>query len=650
MPISPRNPSHGNHPPGANRKWSPGIAAVFTLAAIGAGLALLATPVPFTADHLWTLGLFAVLQFVLMALTVPARSFNRKARGFITFDLLAVTALLLLFGPQLAAWAAALAACLYTLAAHCRRERPLLLAVRALGTASLYLLGTLAAGYAWVAVGGEAPVTQFGAPTLARVIVLIAVLQFTGRVLNILLFWPVAIHGTRRGPPIHWSAILLEFIVAWAGVAATRAFLTLPLHGFALYLLLILVIAALLKLAVRAGERELSRSSELAAVNRVNQAANATRNLDELIETIFEECRRLMPFSAFIFGLHSPEDDEIDIRLRYDAGVRRGPRKQETGGGILGWVMTKRESVLIADSRLSAHPCLADRRTAGTPAISIIAAVIEAHSETVGVITIQDYHPRAFGPHHLELLESFTRQIGVAIANKRLFTALQTYQKQLEKRVVSRTRELEHTNTSLRKATEQKEELLRRLEAENRRDPLTGLANRRYLKDMLRQEHYRAQRFGHPLSIAVGDLDHFKYINDRWGHILGDEVLMRIAALLRNNLRATDFPARYGGEEFVILLPETPLEGALSMCEKLRSRIAGHDWEELAGGLEVTMSFGASDHLGNGQRDIESLADADAALYRAKAEGRNLVRSPWGASRSEAVSARPPGRNTTPPR
>ncbi|HET7370082.1 MAG TPA: GGDEF domain-containing protein, partial [Gammaproteobacteria bacterium] len=171
----------------------------------------------------------------------------------------------------------------------------------------------------------------------------------------------------------------------------------------------------------------------------------------------------------------------------------------------------------------------------------------------------------------------------------------------------------------------QKEILLARVEQESRQDVLTGLANRRRLDEALDQELRRALRFNHPVALVMGDLDHFKQINDTHGHALGDEVLYQVAEVLRQGVRATDFVARYGGEEFVILLPETNQEQAATVCEKLRELIADAPWKDLDSRLAVTMSFGVAAFAGESQTAAGLLAEADRALYAAKHGGRDRV-------------------------
>jgi diguanylate cyclase (GGDEF)-like protein len=151
------------------------------------------------------------------------------------------------------------------------------------------------------------------------------------------------------------------------------------------------------------------------------------------------------------------------------------------------------------------------------------------------------------------------------------------------------------------------------------RDPLTGLRNRRYL-DRVRDE--AALDLPGPVSLAVIDLDHFKTINDRFGHPVGDSVLVRVAELLVEELRTEDVVMRTGGEEFVVLMPRTTPDAALACCERLREAFHDEPWWKLAPALTLTASIGvvsAPDAC-----DLDGLArDADERLYAAKRAGRD---------------------------
>lgn len=159
-------------------------------------------------------------------------------------------------------------------------------------------------------------------------------------------------------------------------------------------------------------------------------------------------------------------------------------------------------------------------------------------------------------------------------------------------------------------------------------DALTECLNRRALVEKLRDELDRAERYNHRLSVLMVDLDHFKSINDSFGHLVGDAVLRQMGELLREQARTVDVVARYGGEEFVIVVPDTDVEGGVVFAERLRERIEKHKFSE--GDLEVavTVSIGVADVVAGKKRTVnEILKLADDALYRAKADGRNRVRS-----------------------
>ncbi|MDI6711193.1 MAG: diguanylate cyclase [Bacillota bacterium] len=169
------------------------------------------------------------------------------------------------------------------------------------------------------------------------------------------------------------------------------------------------------------------------------------------------------------------------------------------------------------------------------------------------------------------------------------------------------------------------------LEREVRRlaatDFLTGLLNRRFFMDRLETEINRAARENINLSLVITDIDHFKRVNDTWGHQAGDLVLREFAACLTSLCRPYDFTGRYGGEEFIICLPRTDCDQAAAVAERMRAGIERLSVPLAAGAcVSVTSSFGVASLAGPEAQDIDSLINqADKALYRAKAEGRNRV-------------------------
>ncbi|SMC21842.1 diguanylate cyclase (GGDEF) domain-containing protein [Andreprevotia lacus DSM 23236] len=191
--------------------------------------------------------------------------------------------------------------------------------------------------------------------------------------------------------------------------------------------------------------------------------------------------------------------------------------------------------------------------------------------------------------------------------------------KRLETRL--RLRQSDQENLALQARLLQHQAVLSTLSREVETDALTGVANRRALENQLDQ---LALHSGLGFSMLMLDIDHFKAINDSYGHAVGDAVLAAIGQLLRDNCRNGETIARYGGEEFCLLLPGLDLAAAHAIAERVRRRVAAQPWRDIANGLAVTTSIGcATAHGDEGPRGV--LARADALLYRAKKQGRNRV-------------------------
>lgn len=178
----------------------------------------------------------------------------------------------------------------------------------------------------------------------------------------------------------------------------------------------------------------------------------------------------------------------------------------------------------------------------------------------------------------------------------------------------------------LEKANAELQNKQRELERATRQDGLTGLFNRNTFVELTHRELARAQRQGSPTTILLLDLDHFKHVNDTWGHPAGDAVLRHVATLAASTVRSTDLVGRLGGEEFIVLLPNTTVHAARNLAEKLRQRIESSpvQWEKLS--IPITTSVGLAGTTAQEKRDFDRLySDADKALYVAKQQGRNRV-------------------------
>ncbi|WP_188904661.1 diguanylate cyclase [Deinococcus aerophilus] len=194
-----------------------------------------------------------------------------------------------------------------------------------------------------------------------------------------------------------------------------------------------------------------------------------------------------------------------------------------------------------------------------------------------------------------------------------------------------RSIELTAANEALERLNAEKTHLLSILETQSKllerqvsEDDLTGLYNRRYVEQVLAREFKRHKEDGIPLTVAMVDLDHFKQVNDRFSHMVGDQVLRQMGTLFREVVRPSDIVARFGGEEFLIVLPGTDLQQGIRICERLSHHVTSFAWDELQTNLEVTLSIGvAADLSVPNHEKLVSLADA--RLYQAKAAGRNQV-------------------------
>jgi diguanylate cyclase (GGDEF)-like protein len=157
-------------------------------------------------------------------------------------------------------------------------------------------------------------------------------------------------------------------------------------------------------------------------------------------------------------------------------------------------------------------------------------------------------------------------------------------------------------------------------------DPLTGCLNRRALETFLRAEWRQAKRRGTTIAVLAIDLDHFKAINDTYGHPFGDLVLQELAAIMRATARDTDEVARLGGDEFVVVLPDTGWEGALTFAERMRRKVDEHTFASANSSMRITISVGVALHRGSDPMSPALLLqEADQSLYKAKSAGRNRV-------------------------
>jgi diguanylate cyclase (GGDEF)-like protein len=213
----------------------------------------------------------------------------------------------------------------------------------------------------------------------------------------------------------------------------------------------------------------------------------------------------------------------------------------------------------------------------------------------------------AFSTERLDGVMLIAGQLAVSLDNALVYASL-------ERKVAERTHQLGQAN--------------QRLQLMSITDPLTGLANRRHLEDVLQAEWHRAQSTGKPLALAMVDIDHFKLYNDHYGHVAGDKCLHRVATQVRTHIREIDLAARYGGEEFAIVMPNTDTATALELAHHLHHAITAiNEPHAVTAEHTLTVSIGVAAVTPTPDSRAETIIElADVELYRAKRAGRNRVK------------------------
>jgi diguanylate cyclase (GGDEF)-like protein len=378
----------------------------------------------------------------------------------------------------------------------------------------------------------------------------------------------------------------------------------------------------------------------------VDESVNAIlahNNIGYARAQIGDRDRALSHYQAALQLARDTADGEAEItvlenvgRLHYDKG--EDERALEIFRSVLSISEARRATVHQAEAHLRIGQSLArlgrleealgalSQALAQTTACGARALVADVHRALVSVY--EELGAPEAALRHYKTFHTVREELHGAASERRVLSVM------LQAEVREKDREtqfLRERNATLDAANEEKTRLLSRLEIQaaelerlSREDSLTGLRNRRDLDERLPLEWERARRFKHPLTIALADIDSFKRINDTYSHAVGDVVLRTVAQIILDSTRKVDIVARYGGEEIVLMLVETPLDGARTVCESIRKSIELFDWTAIAPGLSVTISIGLA--AGDASASAAAtMASADAQLYVAKRTGRNRV-------------------------
>jgi len=314
----------------------------------------------------------------------------------------------------------------------------------------------------------------------------------------------------------------------------------------------------------------------------------STLDLDTLLQAIMVSAMQYAETPAGSVALYDTRNKELSLHVHRGLSSEfiQVERWNVTPGGLTEQILNSGETFIVSDTHNS--PFFHNPLAVKEGIRSLICVPLVFQDEIVGILYLDDFVPRNFDRGRLELLSILASFAALAIHNARL-----------------------HNKTKLMAIT----------------DYLTGLHNHRYFQQIFNQELGRARRYQKVMSLVILDVDNFKSFNDRFGHAIGDKVLVAIGDIITRSLRKVDFAFRYGGEEFVIILPETSLEHAVLTADRLRERIAreaGPSVEE-AEGISITVSAGVASYPDDGTNREDLFALMDSYLYKAKTIGKNIV-------------------------
>ncbi len=311
-------------------------------------------------------------------------------------------------------------------------------------------------------------------------------------------------------------------------------------------------------------------------------------------------------------------DGSLDYRVRQDRqGSTLAKPDEQISHTIFEDVVQQNKSLVIANAYSDSDYKNADSVMA-LQLRSVMCVPLIARGNTLGAIYIENRSVKnLFTEDDIKPLEHFAAQAAVSIENAIL-------NDELEDRVAIRTAELKRINKILLAEIEERKRMEKELHHLATTDPLTGALNRRHFFELAEQEFDRSQRYNRKISIILFDVDHFKEINDTYGHVAGDQLLKTIAERFIQNLRQMDIFGRYGGDEFVILLPETDIDQARQAAERIHQAVTLDSVETSRGTIPIQISIGVAS-LNNSDDMEKLLIKTDQALYKAKEAGRNRV-------------------------
>lgn len=322
------------------------------------------------------------------------------------------------------------------------------------------------------------------------------------------------------------------------------------------------------------------------ALHEISSILSSTLNLKEIGQRLLEQSNLIVPHDHSGLLLYDEDKEELElITAKNWDNIEEGSRFN-VERSLVGWIARNRQPLLFSDlnERRDIVPIIPEVRNKARSFLGFPLNIEEGN--VIGVFVLSSLEPRAFTGYQQHLLSILCNQVAVLITNAKLH---------LEMKRMAIT------------------------------DSLTGLLNHRRFQERLSEEFRRIQRHSEPLSLIFADIDHFKKINDVYGHPAGDEILKKVALILKGIVRDIDVVARYGGEEFAIILINTEGDGAYKLAEKIRKTIKKKNYSYRGNKVSVTLSLGIASYPKNSKTKEDIISKADQSLYRAKSSGRNCT-------------------------
>ncbi|MEE8184481.1 MAG: sensor domain-containing diguanylate cyclase [Acidobacteriota bacterium] len=317
----------------------------------------------------------------------------------------------------------------------------------------------------------------------------------------------------------------------------------------------------------------------------ISAAANSHLDPDKVIGSVMEKARRILPCEAWSLFLLDESRNRLFIRT--SSSSRKDPR-MAVSEAIPQWVVRRREPLLVTcrEGKIREFPLR--NGSVGEKVRSVLCLPLRSRSRIIGALQLVN-RPRGevFTPADRDFLFGLLEPASIAIENALLF---------------------------------------RKAEALSVTDDLTRLYNARYLNHMLHREVERSRRYGFQVSLIFLDLDGFKEVNDQYGHLAGSRALVEVGAVLKGTVRSIDVVSRFGGDEFTVVLPQTGVQGAATIAERIRSQLQKEVFlEDLGLEVRITASFGVATFPDHGSDKDDLIAQADRAMYSVKGNRKNAV-------------------------